>query len=69
MYILARAGEDYSHAANVWRHMATENPGSIKMASTHPTSAERFVRLEHTSEEIDQKKTAGRPLMPEMKSK
>lgn len=69
MYILARAGEDYSHAANVWRHMATENPGSIKMASSHPTSAERFVRLEHTSAEIDQKKAAGQPLMPEMKAK
>jgi len=69
MYILAWAHEDYAHAADLWRHMATESPGSIKFASTHPTSAERFVRLEHTVDEINAKKAAGTPLMPEMKHK
>jgi hypothetical protein len=67
MYILAWAGEDYSHAADLWRHMATEIPGSIKFASSHPTTAERFVRLGHTVEEINAKKAANAPLMPEMK--
>jgi beta-barrel assembly-enhancing protease len=67
MYILARANENYKSAADVWRHMATENPGSIKFASSHPTSAERFVRLEKTAGEIDAKKASGSPLLPEMK--
>lgn len=67
MYILAWGNLDYTHAADLWRHMATESPGSIKFASSHPTSAERFVRLEHTVGEIDAKKAAGAPLMPEMK--
>lgn len=69
MYILAWAHEDYAHAADLWRHMATESPGSIKFASSHPTSAERFVRLEQTTAEIDAKKAAGVALMPEMKKK
>jgi len=69
MYILAWANEDYTHAADLWRHMATESPGSIKFASSHPTTAERFVRLQHTVDEINAKKAAGAPLMPEMKHK
>lgn len=69
MYIQALAGQDYTHAADLWRHMATESPGSIRFASSHPTTAERFVRLEHTASEIDAKKAAGMPLRPEMKKK
>ena len=68
-YILALSNLDYGHAANVWRHMATESPGSIKFAKTHPTTAERFVRLEATAKEIDAKKAANQPLMPNMKSR
>jgi beta-barrel assembly-enhancing protease len=69
MYILARAGENYKSAANVWRHIATESPGSIKFASTHPTTAERFVSLRQTTEEIDTKVANREPLFPELKDK
>jgi hypothetical protein len=47
--------------------MAQESPGSIKYASTHPTSAERFIRLDRTAAEIRAKVDAGKPLLPEAK--
>lgn len=68
MYILARAGRDVSKAPNFWRRMAQESPGSIKYASTHPTSAERFVRLEQFIVEIQRKVDAGQALVPERKA-
>jgi hypothetical protein len=47
--------------------MAEEAPGSIKFASSHPTTAVRFVRLAKTVDEIERKRTAGALLLPEMK--
>lgn len=41
--------------------------GSIKFASSHPTTAERIVRPKQTVQEIDSKKAACVPLTPEMK--
>ena len=67
LYIMARAGRHFASAPNLWRRMAQESPGSIKYASSHPTSAERFVRLEQTVAEIQRKLEAGEPLMPELK--
>jgi beta-barrel assembly-enhancing protease len=67
MYILARAHKDYKDAPNIWRHIATENPKSIKFASSHPTTAERFVRLGQTSQELDRKIAGNEPLFPELK--
>ena len=67
MYLLARAGRSTARAPNLWRRMAQENPGSIKYASTHPTTAERFVRLEQAAGEIEQKIARGEELAPEMR--
>jgi beta-barrel assembly-enhancing protease len=68
LYVLALAGRPIQDAANVWREMGAAHPGSIKFATTHPTSAERFVRLNQWRGEIEQKVALGRPLMPEMKN-
>lgn len=68
MYILARSDRPFDQAANFWRRMAQETPGSIKYATTHPTSAERFVRLEETAAEIRARLAAGDALMPKAKS-
>jgi Zn-dependent protease with chaperone function len=68
MYILARADRAIAKAPDFWRRMAQESPGSIKFASSHPTTAERFVRLESAVAEIEQKRVAGAPLTPEMKA-
>lgn len=68
MYILARADKPLDGAPNIWRHMAMANPGSIAMASSHPTTAERFVRMEKAIEEIEAKLAAGAELSPELRS-
>lgn len=67
MYLLARADRPIAKAPDFWRRMAQESPGSIKFASSHPTTAERFVRLESAVAEIERKRAAAEPLMPEMK--
>ena len=68
LYVLARSGRQFAAAPNFWRRMAQESPGSIKYASSHPTSAERFIRLEHTVAEIQAKVAAAQALMPEAKA-
>jgi predicted Zn-dependent protease len=69
LYILARSGHSIRNAPNLWRRMATESPGSIKFASGHPTTAERYVRLETYITEIERKQASGAPLLPELKKK
>jgi predicted Zn-dependent protease len=65
MYLLARAGRPAAKVPNFWRRMAQGQPGSIKYASSHPTTAERFVRLEQVAGEIEQKVARGEDLRPE----
>lgn len=67
LYIMALSGRSIDRAPDLWRRMAAESPGSIKFASSHPTTAERFVRLEQWIAEIHRKQASGEPLRPEMK--
>lgn len=67
MYLLARSHRPYTSAADFWRRMAQESPGSIKFASSHPTTAERYLRLDRTATEIQGKEARGDSLLPEMK--
>jgi len=69
LYILALAGRPLDQVPMFWRKMAQENPVSIKFASSHPTTAERFVRIQAAVEEIEGKEARGEPLRPELKSK
>jgi hypothetical protein len=69
MYILARGGRPFASAADFRRRMAQESPGSIKFASSHPTTAERYLRLDQAAAEIQQKQAAQTPLFPETKKK
>lgn len=66
MYILARAGIDTSAAPMFWRRIAVEHTGSIENNhfSSHPSTPERFVRLDAAHEEIEAKLSAGLPLLP-----
>lgn len=68
MYALALAGQPLDSSPQLWRHMAMANPQSIALASSHPTSAERFIRMEQTIQEITEKRAANEPLMPNMKN-
>lgn len=67
MYLLARSHRPYVTAADFWRRMAQESPGSIKFASSHPTTAERYLRLDRTATEIQAKESKGDTLLPEMR--
>lgn len=66
LYALALAGLPLEDAPRFWRHMAQENPEAIGLAYTHPTTAERFVRMERAVEEIREKQETGDRLRPEM---
>jgi predicted Zn-dependent protease len=68
LYILALGGRPFDKAANLWRQIGAANPGSIKFATTHPTTAERFVRLDTWRNEVSKKVALGQPLQPEMKN-
>ena len=48
--------------------MGVKHPGSIDKnhAASHPSSPERFVAIDDTIEEINQKKSTGEELMPNM---
>ncbi len=69
MYVLANSGMDLDGATYFWRRMAVESPANIASGhtSTHPATAERFLALESTLEEIARKKASDVPLKPELK--
>ena len=66
LYALAIAGFPLDPAPRFWRHVAQADPEGIGMAATHPTPAERFVRMEQAIAEIERKRAAGLPLVPEL---
>jgi hypothetical protein len=71
LYVLARAGISIQDAPKFWRRMAAANPGGISqrgMIASHPTTSARFVALEKTVQEIEAKRAAGLPLVPELKT-
>lgn len=68
LYAMALAGLPLDSAPQLWRHMAQQNPEQISFAGTHPTSAERFVRMARAIEEIQYKQENNLALRPEMKT-
>lgn len=66
-YYYVRAGYDMSIAENFWRRMGEQNPDSIELRTTHPPTADRFLALQKTFEEITRKQAEGLPLVPEVK--
>lgn len=67
-YYAARAGYDISGSEDVWRALSLENPGSIRMATTHPTTPVRYLQMRKVIEEIAEKKRNNVPLMPNLKT-
>lgn len=66
LYVSERAGFEIGEASYFWRRMGVKHPGSIAKnhAASHPSSPERFVSIEDTVKEINQKKESGAELMP-----
>jgi predicted Zn-dependent protease len=70
LYVLASAGIEIKEAPKFWRRMAAANPAGISqrgMIASHPATSARFVALEKTVQEIEAKRAAGQPLVPELK--
>jgi hypothetical protein len=65
IYALGLAGLPTSTAPNFWRRMAIADPKAIVFAHSHPTTAERFVRLEQTISEVNRKVASKKPLRPD----
>lgn len=65
IYALGLADLPISSAPRFWRRMAVANPEAIAFAHSHPTTAERFVRLEQTIHEVDKKIALKLPLRPD----
>jgi len=71
LYILSRAKYDIAGTGNFIRRMAIEHPASMKgsFLATHPTTPKRFISIEHTINEINEKILNGMPIFPEKKTK
>lgn len=66
-YYVAKAGYRTENAAEFWRRMAVEHPSAIGHGTSHPDTASRFVAINTAVKEIDGKRAAGAPLVPERK--
>lgn len=67
LYMLALSGRELERVPNFWRRMAVENPKSVKFAGSHPTTAERFVRLDQWRAEIDRKNATKLAIKPDLR--
>lgn len=66
LYFVERAGYEINDAAYFWRRMGVKHPSSIAKnhAASHPSPPERFVSIEDTIKEINQKINVGTKLLP-----
>ena len=67
VYYAYRVGYDISNVKNFWERIGSENPKQIAISSTHPATAERYLQIEKTVEEINKKKSDGLALIPNEK--
>ena len=65
LYILARAGRDPAAGPRIFRTFAIADPDSNPYSGSHPSHTERFLLLEAAIREIEDKRAAGEPLLPE----
>ena len=65
VYAIAMSGYKIDDAANFWRRFAVEVPGSIySKGGSHPSTSERYVRIEQTIKEVYAKINNGEKLLP-----
>lgn len=67
LYAAERAGYDPAKATAFWRRLSVEFPESISDSYTHPAAPERFVAMDAGMKEIEAKKAAYQPLVPNLK--
>ena len=64
LYALALSGYNIEGAVNFWRRFAVEVPNSIYSSTSHPSTSERFIRMESSIKEIQSKILNGDILLP-----
>ena len=64
LYALALSGYNIEDTVNFWRMFAVEVPNSIYASTTHPSTSERFIRMEAAIQEIQEKVNIGDILLP-----
>ena len=69
LYILARAGYKIEEAPGFWRAMSLNAPQAVYATTTHPNNPSRTVAMNNTVNEINAKKAAGQPLVPNIRAK
>jgi predicted Zn-dependent protease len=67
-YYAARAGYDLKGAEEIWWTMGQTHPDDIRLATTHPTSPERYLQLKQVEAEIAYKESHHEPLVPDLKT-
>ena len=65
LYYMARAGYPIEGVADFWRKMALRNEAAIKMTTSHPATAERYLAIDKTVAEIKSKLVKGMELVPQ----
>ena len=65
MYLLARAERPTAEIANLWRHMAQQNPATVRYAGAHPVSRTRLAALERLERELGPRVARGEIPRPE----
>lgn len=67
LYLVARAGYDYSKSPNLWRKMGMENSQNINVGllASHPGSSERYLALDAAVLEIQEKLKYGLDILPD----
>lgn len=67
-YYAHRAGYSLTEGVQIWRELATEHPKAIDLeGSTHPSTAKRFLAIENTIGEIEEKVEQGLDVVPTRK--
>lgn len=69
LYIMQRAGYDITKSPDLWRKMSQADSRGIAMQTTHPSNSDRYVALNKTIAEIQGKKAAKQPLIPNFAKK
>ncbi|HSX20281.1 MAG TPA: M48 family metalloprotease [Gammaproteobacteria bacterium] len=66
VYMMAIAGYDVSNVHNIWRKMTVQTQSGVQASffSSHPSNAERYIRLKRAGAEVLAKKQAGKQLIP-----
>jgi len=64
LYYLARAGYSLDGVELFWRRLGTSHPKAIVEAKTHPMTSSRLLSIRMSAKEINAKRAAGQPLVP-----